>query len=531
MVLLVLFIVISQHFTERRREMRYPRETGLVFTPLGGVGEIGRNSFCFIDPITGMAFGIDAGEKIVREEYKYRHGREVVIPDVELFNGVSLEKVIFWFISHAHLDHCNPEAIGAISSMVGKDEKSPVPILLSETALFSLEKVIARRAKDARDSAVENRRDPRQASRDVWEKLTPFNCKKKWDPTENAFVYERPEKDRIINVRNHYQVGNLNVLAFLVNHSTRGTYGFCIEGNNKRAVFLPDCKLNGYEPEDRKRMEWILRKIRSRGPVDLVIMDTLGAEFSGEVSSETVVVENVEEILKDCLNRGKRCFVSFFSSNLERMSHFYEVVKRLTDAPPGFLGGSMINYAMFNGFISDAKSNQEYLKKAQVIFCTGSQAEQGMTELGRETKAALVRLLDPPKKEGGITLGKNDVVILSSRAIPGTKDNPGSEKALCVLVCDMAARGIEVYLNEGEKEKLMLSDGIENVFERQIHVSGHERADGKRRILELLGPNGSETTMRVVPYHAELPVMLKMEDLLPDGAELVILENGETLEV
>ncbi|MEA3272059.1 MAG: hypothetical protein U9P90_00150 [Patescibacteria group bacterium] len=539
--------------------MQYPENARLVFRPIGGIGDgagqIGGNCYFLQDAKTLASFGIDAGEIVKREQYKQKLAEDY-LPDASLLGDADSRDVVFWLASHGHRDHLNPKAIAKLTKRL----KSAIPLLASETALQYLELEIRQVARDMAESSVmsdrmkkevlekelrnidisdsnrkrglraeirrlegETKREFGKVYGETIRRLTPENLLKSKKHGTSEYAYMLPEDKRIISPNGHF-AGNLKIIPFLANHSIPGTYCFLVEGNGARVVFLSDCKLNGYKPEDRERFEQFLRNISARGPVDLVIIDALNATIPGIIPMESIVIDNVEKIIVDCLARGKKIIISGFASNLERMRRFAKVVERHTEMPPAYLGGAMFSGARFNGL--EPKKPKDF-SDWLVVIATGSQSEDGFSGSGHSMTSALIKMI---RGESDITLDENCAVILSSRAIPGTKNNPGSEKDIQDMVCRMDARGVEVYLNKGEKENLMIPDACRNVFEREIHVSGHEASGGKKIILSILGESSSpDRPMKVVPYHAEMKEMMAMEALLPEHAELVIMKNGETL--
>ena len=92
-----------------------------------------------------------------------------------------------------------------------------------------------------------------------------------------------------------------------------------------------------------------------------------------------------------------------------------------------------------------------------MLLCTGSQGEQ---------RAALARIAEEEHPE--ISLAKGDLVIFSSRTIPG------NEKAVGRIQNNLARIGCDI-----------LTDG-----EALVHVSGHPRRDELRRMYGWIKPAG-----------------------------------------
>ncbi|TAN53706.1 MAG: ribonuclease J, partial [Rhodospirillales bacterium] len=129
----------------------------------------------------------------------------------------------------------------------------------------------------------------------------------------------------------------------------------------------------------------------------------------------------------------------------------------------------------------------------KVLFiCTGSQGE---------TRAALARIAsgDHPNVE----LGTGDVVIFSSRIIPG------NEKEIHRVQNGLARRGVEVLTDE----------------DHFVHVSGHPGKDELKRLYALLKPRIA------IPMHGEDRHLLEHAELARslDVPEVMMARNGTML--
>jgi ribonuclease J len=127
-----------------------------------------------------------------------------------------------------------------------------------------------------------------------------------------------------------------------------------------------------------------------------------------------------------------------------------------------------------------------------VLLCTGSQGEP---------RAALARIAEEEHPE--ISLDKGDLVIFSSRTIPG------NEKAVGRIQNGLARNGCEI-----------LTDG-----EALVHVSGHPRRDELRQMYRWMRPK------IVVPMHGEARHLKAQAELAREmGVKTVFtLTDGEIL--
>lgn len=134
-----------------------------------------------------------------------------------------------------------------------------------------------------------------------------------------------------------------------------------------------------------------------------------------------------------------------------------------------------------------------YLPEDKVVYiCTGSQGEP---------RAALSRIASDQHPH--VTLGRGDVVIFSSRIIPG------NEKSIYRLQNLLSRQGVEVVT---EKDHF-------------VHVSGHPGRDEMTRMYQMLRP------AIAVPVHGENRHQLEHAALARacDVEKTVIVENGDML--
>jgi len=134
-----------------------------------------------------------------------------------------------------------------------------------------------------------------------------------------------------------------------------------------------------------------------------------------------------------------------------------------------------------------------YLPEDKVLYiCTGSQGEP---------RAALSRIASDQHPH--VTLGRGDVVIFSSRIIPG------NEKAIFRLQNQLSRAGVEVVT---EKDHF-------------VHVSGHPGREEMTKLYQLIRP------AIAVPVHGENRHQIEHAALARtcDVAHTVIVENGDML--
>lgn len=461
----------------------------IKFTPLGGVGEIGRNCFCYSDPIPVLkenneyvkeSIVIDAGELVVRD----KRGIDV-LPNTEIIKKFREDGTIKGiFITHGHLDHGSGAPLISIEFCL--------PVLISHTALHFIVQQCRYRAFQKVDARISKSVDRHSEyfQHEVRKQLVdelPINLRHREGFDESKHCIREGMK---------FQFGNFKVTPIKVNHSIEDTFGFLMEGNGLRILHLPDHKMAGFTHAERKEFEDRLRGI-AYPRIDLLVMEALNSGIPGFTPFEQEVIDSLEDELRNLVNKN-RIFIPFFSSNTRRFKKLYELVLKVNKGePPAFLGSSMRHSAKF------LKLEYTPFKKAKFIFCTGSQAEEG---------SALKRLIE------NRTIGEGDAIISSSRSIPE------NEKYLREMYQDLDKLGVYIILHEGEIEKLGLKD-CNNIQEEFTHVSGHGYQEDKKLVLNITHPK------IVVPYHAGKEEVEIFKTLVPRGTECRIIPNNETLEI
>jgi ribonuclease J len=211
-----------------------------------------------------------------------------------------------------------------------------------------------------------------------------------------------------------------------------------------------------------------LQEIGREGVLAMVI-DSTNAFREGRSPSETEVARSITEIVKTA---KRRVAITTFASNVAR-------VKAVADAAEAtgrqlvVAGRSLhrvINVAIDTGYLP---KNFQYLDqdRAQYInardiclLCTGSQGEP---------RAAMARIAE--NEHPAIGLNKGDMVIFSSRTIPG------NERPVGRIQNSLARMGVEVVTDN----------------EALVHVTGHPRREELRQMYDWIKPQIA------VPMHGE----------------------------
>ena len=212
-----------------------------------------------------------------------------------------------------------------------------------------------------------------------------------------------------------------------------------------------------------------LKRLGDEGVLALVC-DSTNVFTPGESGSEAELLNSLSELIADAEGRVA---VACFASNVARLETIAKAAR--TNGRDVVLAGRSLvrinDAARENGYLADVPAFLEeedagHLPEDKaVIVCTGSQGEP---------RAALSRIANDDHPN--VTLGEGDLVIFSSRIIPGNEFSIGR------LHNKLVRRGIRVV----------------STTDHFVHVSGHPARDELTRMYQLSRPK------LAVPVHGEL---------------------------
>lgn len=388
----------------------------LVFLALGGLGEIGMNVYLYgIGPPDAREWlMVDLGLTFPGDA---EPGVDVVLPDLRYIaeNRQALAGIV---LTHAHEDH-----IGAVI--------------------------------------------------DLWPELgtpiyaTPFTAGMlRSKVAEMGGGLKLPIKEVALGSR--FDVGPFNVELVNMAHSIPEPSAVVLRTPLGTVFHSADWKLDRDPlvglPADEAR----LSKIGEEGVLAMVC-DSTNAFREGTSPSETEIAHSLASIIK---KSSRRVAVTTFASNVARVKAVADAAhatgRRLVVA--GRALHRVIEVAKETGYLPPTFSYLDqdrftYLQPSEtLLLCTGSQGE------GR---AALARISE--EEHPDIALQKGDLVIFSSRTIPG------NEKAVGRVQNNLARMGCDI-----------LTDA-----EALVHVTGHPRRDELRQMYKWIRPRIA------VPMHGE----------------------------
>ncbi|MGH7934600.1 MAG: ribonuclease J, partial [Candidatus Binataceae bacterium] len=411
--------------------------------PLGGLGEIGLN--LMVIECAKRAIIIDAGVMFPEERTL---GLGLLLPELRhLETGhLTIEGIV---LTHAHEDH-----IGALPYLL---RRFPATVYGSDVTLAF-----------ARRTLVE-------------------------DGCLGAAELVAVEPGR------RFALGPFEIEPIRVTHSTPGALALAIRTPAGLIVHSGDFKIDP-APLDGQLFDAARFAQLGEEGVELLLSDSTNVERTGWSGSES----SLKPVLRDLIGRTKgKFFLTSFSSHLHRIRQLTEVARETGRyvVPLGRRMAESVRLGMELGQLSFPpgtyieRSEAEFIESRRLCFlASGSQGEP---------LSALAKLAMDAHPQ--VRVAPNDVVVLSSRFIPG------NERVINNVVNNLFKRGAEVVY-----------DAI-----APVHVSGHAFRDELVEMIRLTRPK------YFVPIHGEYRhlsrhVALAMEAGVPKR-NCLLLEDGDSL--
>ncbi len=297
-----------------------------------------------------------------------------------------------------------------------------------------------------------------------------------------------------------FTIGAFTFEPFQVTHSMPECMGLAIETPAGLVVHSGDFKIDDTPPEGDRFDEARLRDFAARG-VRLLLSDSTNALTKGSSGKEVDVAESLHEIVA---RAEERVIVGLFASNVHRMRALFDVAHRVGRRIALF-GRSVethVRIARELGIIPDPgdllvsrERAREIPREKLLVLCTGSQGEE---------RAALPRLAS--QQHPDLTLDPGDLVILSSRIIPG------NERPILDLINSLERRGIPVIHRQNDET---------------IHASGHAHRDEQKRLIDIVKPRAF-LPVHGTYMHLKAHAGIAREQGVPD---VMFVENGTIVEL
>ena len=417
-------------------------EKGLFFLSLGGIGEIGAN--CYLYCCDGKWIMIDLGLSFADEQFP---GVDLLVPKIQFIEEIkdNLEAVI---ISHGHEDHA-----GAVAYLA---DHIKCPVYASSFA-----------------------------------KLLIQNRLKEFGKLDTIELIE-------FNSSQNISLNNFNLRFIDTTHSIPQPQAIVIETSYGNLLHTADWKIDNNPTLGEPFSKNSFINLGNEGVLAL-IGDSTNADVPGYSGSESEVREELQQVFSRYINR---IVVTCFSSNIARIINIVHAAKK-NNRKIALIGRSMkknIEAAMKSGLIDNNNifiSEEEASlipKENLVIICTGSQGEK---------RSALYRIAYNSHRN--IHLEKDDVVIFSSR------DIPGNEKSINALKNLLIRQRIEIITADDDL----------------VHVSGHGHAEEIKQMYNWTKPYIS------IPVHGE-PMHLASHKKISEASQVPvtkILQNGKCLKI
>ena len=432
---------------QERRSRATAGAAELVFMALGGIGEIGMNCYLYGlgPPDARQWLMVDLG--ITFPEGENDPGIDVILPDVR-FIEEERASLVGLVLTHGHEDH-----LGAVAELWPR-LRAPIYATPFTAALLRT-------------------------------KLAEFGGRAQ--PTIKEIALD-----------SRFAVGPFDLELISVAHSIPEPNAIAIRTPLGLVLHTGDWKLDATPvigaPTDSAK----LMQLGDEG-VTAMICDSTNALREGRSPSE----RDVARSLADLIRKAKgRVAVTIFASNVARIRAVADAARsaRRHLVVAGRSMHRIIGVAMATGYLpSDFKYHDQdqfsYLERDEVVLlCTGSQGEP---------RAALARISEDEHPH--VKLAKGDLVIFSSRTIPGNERAVGQiQNRLVDLGCDIIGDG----------------DAL-------VHVTGHPRREELKEMYGWVRPKIA------IPMHGEARHLVEHAKLARAAGvgEVLTIRNGDMVKL
>lgn len=345
-------------FTDRPQQPPKLKRDTLRITPLGGLGDVGRNMAVL--EINGRLLVIDCGVLFPEDA---QPGVDLILPDFDMLRE-RLDDIAAIILTHGHEDH-----IGAVPYLLRL--KPDIPLVGSQLTLAFIEAKLREHRITPYTLAV---------TEGQVESFGPFTCE---------FV--------------------------AVNHSIPDALAVHVTTAAGTVLHTGDFKMDQLPLDGRITDLRAFARLGEKG-VDLFMVDSTNAEVPGF----TVGEQEIGPVLEGIFARAQqKIVVASFSSHVHRVQQVLDAAA-MHGRKVAFVGRSMVrNMAIAadmgylrvpENILVDVKKIDSLPDEQVVLMCTGSQGEP-MAALGRIAN-----------RDHRVAVGPGDVVILASSLIPGNEN-------------------------------------------------------------------------------------------------------------
>ena len=446
---LKLFVTKNQEAHKQRLNPHYKLDLNsnakIRITPLGGLGEIGGNITVF--ETEKEAILVDVGMSFPDEDM---HGVDILVPDFSYLREIK-DKIVAVIITHAHEDH-----IGAMPYLY---KEMQFPIYATPLPLAMI------------------------GSKFDEHHLKEF--RKYFNPVEKRQIYK---------IGNDFEIEWMHMTHSIIDSSS-----LAITTSAGTVIHTGDFKID-HTPVDGYTAD--LHRLAYYGDkgVLCLLSDSTNSYNTAPTPSELSVAPALDRVFSKAEGR---VLLSTFSSNIHRV---YQAIQYgiKYGRKVCVIGRSMernIEVAMQYDYIKfpknifvDADEVSRMNDKEVLIVTTGSQGEPN---------SALFRMSIGEHRH--IKIKPTDLIILSSRAIPGNESS------------------ISGMLNHLQRA------GAKVATDKDIHVSGHASIEEQKLMLRLVNPKF------FLPIHGEYNHVMRHKETgmmcgVPER-NILLMTDGEQIEV
>ena len=333
----------------------------LRVTPLGGLGDVGRNSASF--EIDGEMVLVDCGVLFPEDRHP---GVDLILPALDLLSD-RLDDIEAVVLTHGHEDH-----IGAVPYLL--KQRADIPVYGSKLTLA----LVASKLKEHRIRGY-----------------------------------------RLIEVKEgeRHRAGNFELEFFAVNHSIPDGLAVALRTSAGTVLHTGDFKMDQLPLDGRITDLRGFARLADEG-VDLFMPDSTNAETPGFTPLEKDIEPSIARVFDQA---DRKLIVACFASHVHRVQQVLNLAVK-HGRKVAYVGRSMVrNMATARdlGYLHvpanvliEMKDIEKYRDDEVVIISTGSQGEP---------LAALSRIAN--REHPVIELGPGDIVLLASSLIPGNENS------------------------------------------------------------------------------------------------------------
>jgi ribonuclease J len=431
----------------KRKEDKIPplKKNDIRIIPIGGVEEVGKNMTA-IEHDNDILI-IDCGFQFKEEDTP---GIDFILPNTKYLEKRK-GKIRAMLITHGHLDH-----IGGVPYLMEKLGNPPI-----YTRQFGALQILKR---------------------------------------QEEFPH-LPDLDiKVVKGTEKIKFGSLSTKFFPVDHSIPDSMGIIVETPHGDIVMTGDLKLDSFNGVPTKEEEETYSIFKNR-KILLLTLDSTNVERAGFSLSESIVIENIREIMEKVKGR---LIIAAFASQIDRLLAFIEFANKYNKkiVVEGRSMKTNIEIVKKLGLIKSlkdiisVKEMDNYPPDKILVLSTGGQGED---------YSALVRMAN--KTHRHIKLNKNDTVLMSASIIPG------NERAIAKLK-DNVYRHV---------------NNVITYLDSDVHASGHAYRGEMKWV------------HKRIPYKFFMPVhghhyMLKMHANLArtlgvKDENIIVPDNGSIIEI